>query len=232
MEFYFSKKRLSKREEKNINNKQKNIFFFLKILTCLLIFSKTIQLDLNKLNNVLLEQHNKYRKLHTVANLTLDEELIQIAQDHSETLANNDDKTYIASSGNKNKNKEILGENIFSCGNLLKTQPACYNEESTKPVDDWYGEISEYNYDDPGFTIGSFHFTQVIWKSTTKVGCGASIRKDGVTYKVVCNYYPAGNLLSKASYEENVLPAKPVENSSIIHIKYFYLFITILIIFF
>lgn len=183
------------------------IFFILLFLTKDIL---NVNLNLNKLNQVLLDRHNKYRKNHTVPDLSLDDELIVIAQDYSETLADHDENTeaepYIPPSGNKNKNKELLGENIFYCKSTLKNMP-CYNAESAEPVDTWYNEIKYYDYTDPGFTIGAAHFTQVVWKNSTKMGCGASVKKDGVTYKVVCNYYEAGNVLGDNEYfTENVLP--------------------------
>ena len=142
--------------------------------------------------------------MHDAPELTLDIELIKLATDYSAALANNKDKYYSAPSHSKNRNKENLGENIFSCISVLK--PDCYDIESTKPVDDWYSEIKNYNFSEPGFTIDSAHFSQLIWKETTKMGCGASIRDDGLTYKVVCNYYKAGNILNTEKFEENVLP--------------------------
>ena len=53
-----------------------------------------IKIDTNKLNQVLLSQHNKYRKRHGVGELTLDNELIKLAQDYSAVLAYNTDKYY------------------------------------------------------------------------------------------------------------------------------------------
>ena len=180
--------------------------FSIKSFLYLFIFTTiySAKLDSNKVNEILLAQHNKYRKMHDAPELTLDIELIKLATDYSAALANNKDKYYSAPSHSKNRNKENLGENIFSCISVLK--PDCYDIESTKPVDDWYSEIKNYNFSEPGFTIDSAHFSQLIWKETTKMGCGASIRDDGLTYKVVCNYYKAGNILNTEKFEENVLP--------------------------
>ena len=165
------------------------IIFFLLFL---LIFSA--KLDSNRVNQVLLAKHNEYRKKHGVPELTLDNELIKIATDYSAALAYKTDKFSVKPSGNKNKNKENLGENIFTCTSVIKT--SCYNVESTSPVDEWYNEIKNYDFSSPKFSINTARFSQVIWKETTKMGCGASVKDDdGVTYKVVCNYYSAGNVL-------------------------------------
>jgi len=50
------------------------------------------------------------------------------------------------------------------------------------------------------------HFTQVIWKSSQKIGVGRAITDNGQTVYVVCNYLPAGNVTGR--YKDNVLPAK------------------------
>ena len=190
------------------------IFLYLSLFS--IIFS--VKLNSKKVNEVLLAQHNKYRKAHEVPELELDNELIKLAEDYSAALAYNADKYYDVPSLSKNKNKERVGENIFTCTSSLKINN-CYDIESTKPVDEWYNEIKNYNYSQPGFTIDSSHFSQLVWKETTKVGCGASVKDDGVTYKVVCNYYKPGNVLSVSKFEENVLPDN--YDDRIIKLNYF-----------
>ena len=49
----------------------------------------------------------------------------------------------------------------------------------------------------------------MIWKKTKKMGCGVG-QIDDNSYKIVCFYYPKGNVDDK--YGDNVLPA----NNSII----------------
>ena len=182
-----------------------NIF---KIRLLYLILFKTIfsvKLDSNKVNEVLLAQHNKYRKMHNAPDLVLDNELIKLALDYAAALAYKSDAYSTYPSGTKNKNRERLGENIFSCISVLKNKP-CYDITSTKPVDEWYKEINNYNFEQPGFTIDSSHFTQIVWKETTKVGCGAALKDDDEKiYKVVCYYYKAGNILNPEKFKANVI---------------------------
>jgi len=40
------------------------------------------------------------------------------------------------------------------------------------------------------------HYTQIIWHSTTKIGCGVAKSASGGVY-VVCNYSPAGNIVGQ-----------------------------------
>jgi len=73
-------------------------------------------------------------------------------------------------------------------------------------VDGWYeeGEKFGWRYGVDSFSSDTGHFTQVIWKSATKVGC-AMAEGTKWTY-VVCNY-DAGNMMGQ--FNQNVLPLGP-----------------------
>lgn len=57
-------------------------------------------------------------------------------------------------------------------------------------VDAWYNEVASYSYSNPGWSGATGHFTQLVWKDTTRVGCGYNARCAMATY--VCQYAPAG----------------------------------------
>lgn len=54
------------------------------------------------------------------------------------------------------------------------------------------------------------HFTQLVWKSTTDIGCGIAI----INTKVygVTNYFPPGNYIGVMNFRKNVLPEKNQSN--------------------
>jgi hypothetical protein len=67
----------------------------------------------------------------------------------------------------------------------------------------WYDEIVDpgYNFADPGYyeNPGAGHFTQVVWKASTELGCGIS------GDYVACRYCNgSGNYLNQ--FEANVFP--------------------------
>jgi hypothetical protein len=70
-----------------------------------------------------------------------------------------------------------------------------------------YDEGKHYNYNNPGFTHETGHFTQLVWKSTTSVGCARCGGRGAQWYEtyVVCDYKPPGNVVSGNQFRENVL---------------------------
>ena len=67
----------------------------------------------------------------------------------------------------------------------------------TATVDTWVEERTQYNFSNPGFTEQTQNFTQIVWKSTTNIGCGTHFcnGNNGVAgWMVVCEYSPAGNV--------------------------------------
>ena len=89
-----------------------------------------------------------------------------------------------------------MGENLFACYGIKIT--------GKMMTDDWYNEVSMYNFNNPGYISGTGHFTQIVWKGSKQVGFGYAQARDGYYYGVA-NYYPAGNFIGE--FEENVFKA-------------------------
>lgn len=62
---------------------------------------------------------------------------------------------------------------------------------ATANVDAWALERNLYNFGKPGFDAKTGHFTQLVWRNTTSVGCGRT-NCQGQGWLVVCEYNPAG----------------------------------------
>ena len=58
--------------------------------------------------------------------------------------------------------------------------------ENNPPVR--YNEVKKYSYMFPGFSKKTGHFTQVVWKDTTKVGM--ALAKDSEKAFICANYAP------------------------------------------
>ncbi|KAM9353553.1 cysteine-rich venom protein [Symphorus nematophorus] len=77
-----------------------------------------------------------------------------------------------------------LGENLFYSSKLYQW---------TDVVEAWHSEVANYKYpmgSKNGKTIG--HYTQVVWNSSYKVGCGVTLCPNNI-YFYACHYYRAGN---------------------------------------
>lgn len=151
-------------------------------------------IDLAKLRSDAVSAHNTYRVKHQSPNVTIDDTLNQSAQAWAQTIAAKGDLEH-------STNRNNVGENIYWGGDSANLGSAA--------VQDWYSEIKDYDYNKPVFSSATGHFTQVVWKGSTKVGCGAApgpATIEGTKYDgfyVVCQYAPAGNV--EGQFADNVL---------------------------
>lgn len=71
-----------------------------------------------------------------------------------------------------------------------------------QPVDSWGGEKRDYdpakNSCAPGKVCG--HYTQMVWKHSTQVGCARAVCEDSREQVWVCHYRPAGNVVGQRPY--------------------------------
>lgn len=136
-----------------------------------------------------LEAHNSYRILHGVAPLTWSDTVAASAQAYAETCPSSH-----SGSG--------YGENLAW---------ATYDMGENNVVQLWYDEEAFYDYNNPGFSSETGHFTQIVWKGTTEIGCGFATGCDHswpyMTNVWVCQYNPPGNYFGE--FAENVLPPIP-----------------------
>ena len=157
-------------------------------------------IDLATLRSAAVSQHNTYRTTHKSPNITISDSLNSSAQAWAEQ---------IASSGNfdHSTNRTNVGENIYASYTTATSIDS--TTLANGAVSDWYSEIKDYNYASPGYSDKTGHFTQVVWKGSTQVGCGAAqgtATVDGTQYNafyVVCQYAAAGN--EQGKFPDNVL---------------------------
>uniref|UniRef100_A0A6Q2WZ70 SCP domain-containing protein n=1 Tax=Esox lucius TaxID=8010 RepID=A0A6Q2WZ70_ESOLU len=136
------------------------------------------------------DAHNVYRQKHGAPPLTLSRDLCNSAHKWA---------NHLLSSKSLQHSSTDHGENLYYA---YSSAPKKFDGKDA--VDNWYSEIKDYHFDKPGFTSGTGHFTQVVWKDSREVGVG--IATDGKTIIVVGQYHPAGNISNAGYFEKNVLP--------------------------
>ncbi|MFC5823527.1 CAP family protein [Nonomuraea insulae] len=92
------------------------------------------------------------------------------------------------------------GENIF-WGGGSEALPG------SDAVNRWYNEISAYDFAAAQFSSGAGHFTQLVWKASTKVGIGRAAGQGGEYFEtyIVFVFEERGNM--QGAFADNVLPA-------------------------
>lgn len=152
------------------------------------------------------EKHNEFRRLHGTAPLALDTELEREAEAwasfHIKTFGNRLTHQWEYCRGSKSSESVCA-----STGNSENLAWVSYNQgaELEDAVDSWYSEVKDVVWSSDGKYQGKTgvvgHLTQLLWKGTTKVGCGMAA-SPGVGTVTVCRYDPPGNYLRR--YADNV----------------------------
>lgn len=142
-----------------------------------------------------LKAHNSKRALHGARPLTWDSSLAREAQVWALDLATRNIMEHAQSNDD--------GENLYQSF-TTSSKPATCKEA----VEAWYGEVSDYPFWNPPNSIFDTkaqigHFTQVVWKSTKKLGVGIASVKHGfwTTTYIVARYSPPGNYNGRLKQE-------------------------------
>lgn len=127
----------------------------------------------------IIDYHNRVRAEHSAPALTWNQDLANYAQNYLDGSQCN-----FAHSGGP------YGENIALGYSPHEAMVA------------WYDEYQQYDYASGQFSSSTGHFTQMVWKDTTEVGC-ATINCDGWGPYLACEYTPRGNIIGE--FTSNVL---------------------------
>lgn len=124
----------------------------------------------------LTNQHNGYRTTHCVASLTWDATLEAAAQAWADTCP--EAHTELCS---QNDVPHCRGTNPTTLEGSVGENMAWGGIDAATATDNWYNEYTDpgYDFEQDGWTggtpwgnSGTGHFTQVVWKDSTLIGCG------------------------------------------------------------
>lgn len=138
-----------------------------------------------------LDFHNKVRKDVGTPPLEWSTELAAYAQAWADNLAKRN--CAFEHRPHSGEFQQIHGENIF--WGMGADYTALHASKS------WYDEIKDYKHgplNNNNWSVAG-HYTQMVWKSTTKVGIAKAVCKDGEIL-IVANYDPAGNYMGQSAY--------------------------------
>ncbi|MCW5202954.1 hypothetical protein VU13_02945 [Desulfobulbus sp. US5] len=93
------------------------------------------------------------------------------------------------------------GENIYWAGGAQQSDGTSSMQEIIEQnvVDAWGNEVKDYDYASNSCHGVCGHYTQVVWKSTTEVGCGMAACSNKAQIWV-CQYSPRGNMVGQKPY--------------------------------
>lgn len=124
----------------------------------------------------ILTAHNRVRARHCARPLVWSEDLAATAQQWADSLRDTGCRFEHSNTG--------YGENL-AAGTRLSAENA---------VELWAQEAEQYDFRRPSFSSETGHFTQMVWRGTRMIGCGASECRGMRLW--VCHYDPPGNVLS------------------------------------
>ena len=168
------------------------------LFTCCL-FSAMVAQALDFDANEMVAAHNRWRKTVGAPPLKYSTGLAASAQEWANHLKENNHCQMQHS-----KPDGHYGENLFwaSAMEWSDGRREVQKVSPKKVVDDWGNERTDYNYKNNSCAQGKIcgHYTQLVWKSTTTVGCAVALCQDTLEQVWVCQYQPPGNWVGKKPY--------------------------------
>ena len=137
--------------------------------------------------------HNQWRSKTGVPGLKWSAELAEAAHEWAAHLAES-----TCTPGHSNGK---YGENVYMASPVTSSDGSTKMQDITvqNVVDAWGNEIKDYDHEDNTCHFVCGHYTQVVWKTTTEVGCGMATCEDN-SQIWICQYTPAGNMVGEKPY--------------------------------
>ena len=144
----------------------------------------------------ILDAHNVYRKELGIQPLTWSADLANFAQRWANELASNKDcRLAHRPQDNGSAWKQLYGENIYSGGGTS------WAPTILDAIAGWGEEKDNFDFTTKNCkgSQSCGHYTQLVWRNTTAVGCAIAKCSNGNVI-VVCNYNPGGNWVGEPAF--------------------------------
>ena len=143
---------------------------------------------------LILQSVNLHRSYHCSPPVTWDTTIQKSAQNWADNLASTNG--FFHSNSNYGENLAM----VFDPSLNSDATPNAYTS-----IGLWYAEIKDYQYNNPGFFMNTGHFTQLVWKSSRRIGVGIS-KNSFSRVIVVMQFDPPGNYDTPTLFKKNVKP--------------------------
>ncbi len=145
----------------------------------------------NQIAKKFLAEHNRIRSERGLPALKWSNALANHANEWATTLQSNCDF--------KHRKNNKYGENL-AMGGGMGDDPAIYVRMWENEKQAFEEHFIKNGGKCCGGNFGSYgHYSQMVWRNTTELGC-AMVKCDDGTYIVVCNYNPPGNMQGSKAY--------------------------------
>lgn len=145
----------------------------------------------------MLTAHNAARQAVGVPDLTWSAELAAYAQDWANQLMREGGNLRHRSPAEqtlRNVGENLSGSQASAAGGAFR--------HADRVVATWVAEQADYDYASNRCAAEKVcgHYTQVVWRATTAVGCGVARNADATREVWVCSYAPVGNYVGERPY--------------------------------
>lgn len=138
----------------------------------------------------ILDAHNKYRATVGVPPLVWSESLAGAAQAWANTLNSNLTFAHDRAVQNQGENLWMGTDGFFTLTQMVDA----WGDERRYFKDGVFPDVSATGN---WFDVG--HYTQMVWRSTKRIGCAGVVGDDG-NYRLVCRYSPPGNIIGQRAF--------------------------------
>lgn len=176
---------------------------YLSFICALLYANNASALSIEDQNQVI-KSHNHFRQELSLPAIKWSKKLEQSSQNYANKLAKRG--CVLQHSGIKN-----IGENIYWASALTRTRTTSdgvvtksktvQTINGTQVVEAWGSEKSDYDYETNSCQQSKQcgHYTQMIWRMTTQIGCAKAVC-DNSAQVWVCHYSPPGNYVGERPF--------------------------------
>ncbi|UNI17461.1 hypothetical protein JDV02_003802 [Purpureocillium takamizusanense] len=145
--------------------------------------------------SAILNSTNVYRAQHNASAVSWNDTLADFASDYLSSSSSSSSSSSASSDADSSSGDGGCRQFAHSGGpygeNLAMGYP-----NATASVAAWGDERERYDFGEQGFGEATGHFTQLVWRNTTAVGCGRRLCGEKGWF-LVCEYWPRGNVVGE-----------------------------------